>query len=208
MLILQQFLMIPVFINSSALTSPQAVLIDRIEEDWELVVDVPDTISEGPQITMVMLADRDDYRKTFAFNVNYRSHTDYRAGGLEVLAYDDEQVIDSANSKSNLLNTSGERITWTQVMDTSLVELRFGILRGDSQTWSTFGTTSGGALSLSVTSPVSNLNGYDPTRSVEESGVGWQPNRVQSLRLLGVRYYSGGVLVGLDQTIRSVEIDN
>lgn len=42
--------------------------------------------------------------------------------------------------------------------------------------------------------------------SVHFSGVGWQANRVQSMKLVQVRSYQSGQLVAIDQTVREVDL--
>ena len=56
---------------------------------------------------------------------------------------------------------------------------------GSSATWGNFGGQ--GYLKASVDTALANLNGYSPTVSVENSGISYAANRVQSLVLRRVR---------------------
>lgn len=182
--------------------------IDRIEEDWELVIKAPDTSTSGPQMTTVMSPKTDNRQFFVTFNLNYRDHPSFQAGGLEVLTYRDNQVVASSTQSSALLLNDGETITWTQQMQLNGGTLNYKINDGQSTTWNRFGQGSGANLGISVTTTASSLADYTPEASVARSGVGWQPNRVTSMRLLRVRYYSGGQLIQQDNQVRDVDLGN
>jgi hypothetical protein len=179
---------------------------DRVEEDWELVINETDLVAEGPQITTAMSPTGDTSGKFFAFNLNYRSQPSYVPGGLEVVAFDGEVVGNKSTQHTARLATSGESITWTQSMGISGGILSYEIKNGIGTTWSRFGQGSGTNLSVAGFSYPGTLSGYSPAVSVGHSGAGWQANLVGSMQLVRVRYYSGGQLVALDQTVRPVDL--
>lgn len=62
----------------------------------------------------------------------------------------------------------------------------------------------GGNLTLTVPTTLSSLIGYRPWFSVEHSGVGYAGNRVASLVLREVRWYTASGLLARDTTNRTV----
>jgi hypothetical protein len=78
----------------------------------------------------------------------------------------------------------------------------FEITNGSSATWGEFG--SDGYLKVTVESEISNLNRYHPKFSVEQSGVGYAGNRVESLTLKEVRLIMSSGTVLRDTTPRVV----
>jgi hypothetical protein len=177
--------------------------IDRIEEDWELVLGTPSPEEVGPQITTTMSPVGDNQSMFLSFNLNYRDDP-YQAGGLQVRAWSGDRSVGSMTQGSALLRTAGETITWTQRMSLSGGELSYEISAGDSTTWGKFGQ--GGLLGVGTTASLSSLDGYSPDVSVQSSSPTWQSNRVTSMRLVEVRYYRGGNLVATDDTPRSVAV--
>ena len=81
------------------------------------------------------------------------------------------------------------------------------VVNGQSTTWGNFGQGEG-SLGVSLSSSVSDLSSYQPTYSVSKSGASWQANRVTSMTLLRVRYYSGGQLISTDSTPRTVNLSS
>ena len=181
-------------------------MIDRVEEDWALVIESPDLIAEGPQLTTSMSPAGDIDGLFVAFNLNYRGQPPYQSGGLEVVAFNGETAVAASTQGSGLLSTSGEPLTWTQQLRLSGGTLSYEIVDGQSTTWGKFGQGSGTNLGVSAATGLSTFDAYDPDVSIAHSGAGWQPNRVRSMTLLRVRYYAGGQLVGLDETARPVAL--
>lgn len=64
---------------AAAQTVPTGV--DRIEEDWQVVVGDPDTVTSGPQVTTVMSPVSDGSEPSVALNFNYRQSPTLPAGG-------------------------------------------------------------------------------------------------------------------------------
>jgi hypothetical protein len=183
---------------------------DQVEEDWQVVVASPDSGAIGPQVTMVMSPTSDPSAPFLTFDLNYRDDPTWQPGGLQIKAYDATSdpstppaVLGSDSQGNEVCQTDGETITWTQRLGVSGGSLNFNIVNGQSTTWGQFGQGQG-TLSVSVASTGSDLGAYKPDYSVAKSGVSWQSNRVTSMTLLQVRYYSGGKLVATDSTPRSV----
>jgi hypothetical protein len=182
--------------------------IDQVEEDWVLVIGSPSTDEDGPQITTCMSPVSDGSTPFAAFDLNYCDYPSFAAGGLQVKAYSgaDGDVLSEANQGTDLLATPNETIAWTQRLSVAgNNSLTYTIVNGQSTTWGAFGQAQG-LGPLSFTAPVTSLASYSPATSVANSGVGWQSNRVTSMTLVRVRYYSGGRLISTDTTSRSVDL--
>lgn len=171
----------------------------RVEEDWSLVLLMPDANLNGPQVTCVIspLTIDDAY---CAFDLNYHTQPDYSAGGLQMHVWDPNSPMLTCNfPDSGMLQTAGETVTWTQNMWLSAGVLSFQVTNGNSQTWGKFGGT--GDVSLSVNTSLANLNGYDSNVSLANSGVSFATNLVSSLTLEAVRWYDvNGTLIQQNTT--------
>lgn len=176
--------------------------IDRVEEDWELVIASPSVLESGPQINTTMSPEGDNSRTTFVFNINYRDRP-FTPGGLQVRCFFGSLEITCPDSQRRAsCQTNNELITWTQRLQVNGGTLQYNVLGGTSTTWGAFGQGDNLDISVSTTSP--NLNSYQPSISVQGSGVSWQSNRVQRMTLKQVRYYSGGQLVTTINTPREL----
>jgi hypothetical protein len=185
---------------------------DQVEEDWQVVVANPDPVAVGPQITTCVNPTSDPRGAFATFYLNYEDYPTWNPGGMQLKAYGvapdastNPPVLDSARQGDGVCETEGETITWTQRMSVSGGNLNVNVVNGQSTTWGKFGQ-SGGSLGVSMSSTVTDLSGYKPDYSVSKSGVSWQSNRVVSMTLLQVRYFSGGKLVSTDSTPRNVDL--
>jgi hypothetical protein len=184
--------------------------VDRVEEDWQVVIDDPDPESTGPQLTTCMSPRPGSSNPFIAFCLNYRDDPDWKPGGLQVKAYgeavggsQDRPLLASASARTEVFQTVGETITWTQRISISEGVLRYTVRDGSSTTWGAFGQGPDD-LGVSYPSSIADLGSYRPDDSVSLSAAGWQANRVQSMTLLRVRYYKGGDLIATDATRREV----
>jgi hypothetical protein len=178
-------------------------IANRVEEDWQIVIANPDPVAVGPQITTCMSPTGDPSDTFVAFDLNYRDYPSFSPGGLQVKVCKGETVSDSDSQGSDIAFTPNESITWTQRMSLSLGSLSYSICNGQSTTWGQFGQGVG-SLSVSAESSATSLAAYSPAYSVAKSGVGWQSDRVTSMKLLQVRYYSNNELISTDSTPRTV----
>ena len=185
----------------------------RVEEDWQLVVNNPDVDENGPQVTCT-ISPIDMGTAYCAFDVNYQTQPSYVAGGLQIHTWDPLDPIEYSDSQhTGIMSTSGETVTWTMRMtfhsDTSTISFR--VRNGQSQTWGDFGTwgTDWGHLYLSINTSLPNLNGYSPDVSLNNSGVSFASNLVDSLTLMAVRYYDqNGNLIQQITTPQTVHPQN
>ena len=177
--------------------------ITRVEEDWEIVIGIPSLDSDAPQVTTVISPVGNVNSLHGTFVVNHHDVPMYAAGGLQLQAWNGETPLASQRFPNQaVLNVPGETISWTQAMNLGSEGLTFEVVGGNSTTWGEFGGE--GTLKLIMPTSLTNLNGYNPEVSVEQSGVSYAGNRVQSLVLKRIRVYSGTELMAEDTSPRVV----
>ncbi len=175
--------------------------INRIEEDWELVVGEPDASSNAPQVTCMMSPTDGDDALYATFELNYQSSPEFVAGGMQLQTWNWETSLSTHKFPNGAqMNTDNETVTWTQRMDLNGCTLQYEVLNGNSTTWGNFGGQ--GYLRATADSCVGSLSGYSPATSVANSGVSFASNRVVKLILKEVRYYANGQLVHTDTADR------
>lgn len=180
--------------------APVSEPVLRVEEDWQLVVNEPNNDTTAPQFHTVM-SPMDSLNSFHAQTLwNYRETPGFAPGGVQLHSYDGETLIRKRSIESGTLSTSAETITWTQSLSTDGSNLVFEISNGMSTTWGTFGRD----MYISSTAGLAQLNEYDPEVSVKNSCVTFGANRVESMRIVQVRYYGASGLLAVDNTIRSV----
>jgi hypothetical protein len=163
--------------------------IVRVEEDWELVVGTPDPDTDAPQVTCAISPTGNLEGWHAALELNQQGLPVYAAGGLQLQVWEgDVAVSDRRFPNGAVLATPGEVIQWTQSMQLDGGNLTFEVITGSSTTWGAFGGQ--GYLKASLASTLGNLNAYSPAVSAANSGVSYAANRVQSLVLKRVRYYT------------------
>jgi hypothetical protein len=190
-------------LSAAAPAAGQAVqLIDRVEEDWRLVVATPDVEGVGPQITTSMCPVADRTQAPFvALDLNYREYPSFVAGGWQAQVWSGDQLVQySSGGKTDQFATANETVTWTQRMSLGGGQVSYSIPASSSTTWGTFGQN----VSVNFSTSLLTLAGYSPSTSVANSGVSWQVNNVQDLTLVAIRYYSGGTLLATDSTARQI----
>lgn len=194
---------VPIGVVSAQVPPALPAAPDMIQEDWKLVIGIPDPVAVGPQITTVMSPDTTAKPAPFAaFDMNYLEYPAFFAGGMQVQVWSNDKIITAASQGGGLFNTPGEVVTWTQSMWLSEGRIGYDVDNGQSTTWGQFGQ--GATLRVGFDTQLSSLASYDPDDSANRSGASWESNRVQSLTLVRVRYYSKGVLILTDSTPRVV----
>jgi hypothetical protein len=180
---------------------------NRVEEDWQIVIATPSPNEVGPQLTTTMSPVADGSTPYVAFDLNYRDTPSFQAGGLQVKVCSNGNVLTSSSQGNAVFQTTNETITWTQRMSVYQGNIVYRIVNGQSTTWGAFGSAQG-LQSVGFGTSVTSLASYSPAISVANSGAGWQFNRVTSMTLLRVRYYSAGQLISTDNNARSVTLSN
>ncbi len=178
-------------------------VIVRVEEDWQLVLNEPDGDMVAPQFHTAISPYASMDLLCAQVTWNYWELPEYQPGGLQLQAWSGERSVYETSFGSAQLSTASETVTWTQRMSTSGERLTFEVASGQSMTWGSFG---GNHLTMTGHVSVLDFNAYDPATSVSNSGVTYGANRVESLALVQVRYYtiSGHLIV--DDTRRAVAL--
>jgi hypothetical protein len=181
-----------------------AQTIIRVEEDWRLVIGVPDPAVEAPQITTTISPRGNIDGVHCIFELNHGTLGDYAPGGLQLQRWVGDQNTTVRNfPKYQLLAIPDEVIVWTMKMSHNGGNtLTFDIDDGYSTTWGAFGNQ--GYLLFEASTSLSDLNQYDPAVSVANSLVGYASHRVKDLCITEVRYYTASGLHYRDTTHRCV----
>ena len=184
----------------------------HVEEDWELVIGEPDPNTASPQILCVIspVGHVESLHSSLQLNHHNTFELDengfpiFEAGGMQFEVWEGETPLRERKFPiTAVLATPGEVVTWTQSMDLESGKLTFEIKNGSSSAWGNFGGE-GYLKPYPVNTTLTNLNGYDPAVSVQNSGVSYAANRVQSLILKRVRYYTSTGEVVEDTAARVV----
>lgn len=183
----------------------QATDVVRVEEDWELVLDVVSESKQAPQFeTLMSPFAYDDQQWVFFCRVtwNYRELPEYVPGGFQLQTCIGDYVLSKRGLVGEAFSTTGETVTWTQQLTSSHDRAFFKIMNGQSTTWGEFG---GSDLQLDEYPHPPNLNAYSTDVSVRKSGITYGANRVVLLRIKEVRRYGeDGQLVSVDSTPRVI----
>jgi hypothetical protein len=183
----------------SALAEGEAASVIKVEEDWQLVLNVPDNNVNCPQFHTVISPGPDLTGLYFQIDWNYREQPDFSSGGLELLTWSGDSLVRHRSLRTEELSTTAETITWTQVLIANADQVLFQIKNGQSTTWGSFST-----LNIGQTPGLDDLNAYSPDVSVANSWITYGSNRVELLALVSVRYYAyidgSYVLVKTDET--------
>ena len=191
------------FVGGPNVYADPPLSVNRIEEDWELVVGTPDPNSSGPQITCSIAPVADDDSLYAAFELNHRSLPAFDRGGMQLQTWSSALNLDSNPfPHEHIMSTLGETVTWTMSMSLNGENVTFEVSNGNSTTWGNFGGQ--GYLRSSQLADLENLNNYSDEDSVINSGVGFAGNRVQSLVLKRVRYFISDGQVVVDEVPRVV----
>jgi hypothetical protein len=161
-----------------------------IEEDWQLVTGTTDPSIVVPQVTCT-ISPVDMNTAYCAFDLNFNSQPQWSPGGLQMHTWDPVDPVEIATSSihTQTMSSNNETVTWTTRMEWISGSLHFRIANGQSDTWGQFGVSDLTQLQLWLPTGLSNLNGYDPNVSLDNSGVSFGGNVVISQTLMAVRYY-------------------
>lgn len=179
--------------------------ITRIEEVWELRIANAEPAINSPQVTCVISPFGSIDHGYAALDINVRSEPDYSPGGLQLHVWNpDNPIVVSNATQQGVAGQANETIQWTQTMSLADHVLTFSVVDGSSTTWGAFGGD--GHLAIDVSTSLENLNAYDPSVSIANSGAGYGANRVESLTLKRVRWFtSAGLLIELDNPGQTVD---
>jgi hypothetical protein len=171
---------------------PTVPSVIRVEEDWSLTVSHPNSDVGSPQVSTQMA--RCPWTSRFCnFHLNAVDVPSFCVGGLQLQAWKGSTNLATYTSpNSAVMGTDNELVTWTQYLRIDNGVLKFGIGTVESNpgaSSTTWGDFSGSGMEITVTGARPDLSNYDPTYSVQNSGVTFGANRVTNLTLVRVRYY-------------------
>jgi hypothetical protein len=185
-------LAIAIIILSSSIRRASAISpsdVVRVEQDWKLVVTTPDVNSCGPQVSTVMSPFGHVQWRYMTFEINHQSVPNFVAGGVQLQTWWGETPTGSHKFPNPaVMSVDNETVQWTQSMEINSGSLTFEITDGSSITWGNFGGQ--GYLKATETTYLNNLNGYSSNVSVDNSGVSFAANLVETLVLQRVRVFT------------------
>lgn len=159
----------------------------RVEEDWELDLNEPDSDVCSPQFHSVMSPYGTLNGLYFQVTWNYRELPDVAEGGLQLQVWGGEDNFASRDAGEGFLSHAAETVTWTSSMSTDSNHVTFSIENGFSTSWGSFG---GESMRVRTARPLSSLNGYRSDVTTANSWVSFGSNRVNRLRITEVRTYA------------------
>lgn len=191
------------WLSSGSVDTVNAQTVTEVQEDWELIVGTPDPNSSGPQITCSIAPSAADDSLYAAFELNHRTLPQFARGGMQLQVWSGAyNLSNNPYPQNQIMGTVGETATWTISMKLSGGNIIFDVRNGNSTTWGNFGGQ--GYLRSSQACDLANLNAYSADDTIDNSGVGFASNRVQSLTLKRVRYYLSNGDVVTDDSPRVV----
>lgn len=169
----------------------------RIEEDWEVIVGTPDPVTGSPQIAFDM-APHPLSPKACLFLLNYRDAPSFRPGGIHVQLWEDDYRLSWADNRHEALAVPQEHITFTLFMQRDGQKLRYGVVRGEGDTWGEFGSDD---FAVACDDARSSFSNYRSEHSVDNATIILGATRVESLKLLQVRKFrSNSPVVDVEPT--------
>lgn len=186
-------------------TNPQleGKTIIRVEEDWLIDIGVTDENSSAPEIVTVFGPSDPNYGLHAVFEMNHSTYPSFVRGGMQIQSWMGNALLNAKrHSNGAELLTTVERIQYTCVTRISYSRTILEIKNGNSVTYGNFGGD--GSLRLRLWTSRSNLNTYDPERSIAHSRVTFGANRVNRFLRTEVRYYADDGTVVTDTTDRYV----
>jgi hypothetical protein len=157
----------------------------RIEEDWELVLNTPDTVNASPQIVLEMTPETGS-PLTGLFLINYGDTPDFSIGGFQLQLWRSGTNVATESFACPPFDVPGETIAFTLSLDRqSAGRLSYGIMRGTCKAWKDLGKLP----DVTCTDQTSVFANYDSQNSVKNAQILCGEQRIKSLRLVQVRKY-------------------
>lgn len=154
----------------------------HIEEHWELTVGGPEIDRCAPQVSLVMSPTGDMDGNYFVFLLNHSTSPGFTAGGLQMQHWKGDLLVSTRNSyHADILSYDNETIRWVQKLSIRDGKVVFDVDDGESDSWGSFGN--GDGLFMPTNYSLARLNDYQPSISINESGITFAGNRVSSLVL-------------------------
>lgn len=186
---------------TSPLSAQSTATIVRVEEDWSVQINLPDANTSSPQIATQMNP-HVDYPNTYAlYCLNYKEIPTFFGGGMEIQLWEGNQVLDVDAYSAYEISTENETILWTQAMEIKDGKMSFSVTNGSSQSFGQFG---GESFKVTQSTVLVDLGNYSVQDSIDNSGIVFGANRVQSLKIVEVRYIKSDGTVVTDSQAKIV----
>jgi hypothetical protein len=176
-----------------------------VEEDWEVVIGVPDPDGHAPQIITAMSSTDRLEDVHVLFELNHATLPNYQAGGMGLQIWSSEtNLAYMTHPIQGVLNHQDEVIRYTMTQKISNGVIKFEVKNGSSTTWGT-GTWGKGGFYLQVPTSQTAVPNYSPETSVKFSKIAFAKHRVKKFALKASRTYGpNGALISQDNTERIV----
>lgn len=157
-----------------------------VEEDWELVINEPDTKINSPQVAFFLYPDAEHADCYFQLQMNYAAEDGYSSGGFRVGAFCAEVPVDEERSQiRSSLAWDNDTIRWTSAMAIFHGKLMMAVKDGYGMQWGHFGGPE--YLVQMDDQELHCLDHYTPEKSLQSVDIGFGANRVASITLKQVR---------------------
>ena len=177
-------------VNMAAVVDAQdQPAVTRVEEDWQLDIDTPNSVRSSPQLNCLTSTGADAQLLYALVLVNQSGSV---GGNLTLQLWDGSRLLTSTDipNTSATLDTVGERFNWT-----TRLSISHGVLTAEVFNFSSSrrANSSGKATIASISAPtkLNDLSNYDPNVTCARSGVEFGSMRVQKLMLRKTRVYTG-----------------
>ena len=140
----------------------------RVEEDWQLVLASPASQKASPQFETVMSPFGHTDTAYARITWNYLELPEFSPGGLQLQAWNGDNVLFENHLALSPLSANDETITWTQVLETNDGALRFQISNGNAPSQPGFSSAD---LVIQGGAGLAHLNTYTTGVSVGKSGI-------------------------------------
>jgi hypothetical protein len=182
----------------------EAVPVVIVREHWAIHLNEPDNGLESPQFHTIMSPVGNTDNQYFQVTWNYRDYPDFTSGGAQLTAWSGEELTRTRNIREEPLSASAETVRWVQEIEVKENALSFAITYGASTSWGSFISSK-----EQVSTTLTDLSGYSPEVSVNNSCITYGDNRVEALVLWRVEYVDGaGNVIATDDTTRYVFVRN
>jgi hypothetical protein len=177
--------------------APNTILVSRIEQDWEIVVNNPDALRGAPQVVLhVRPWPGSSYLCLFL--LNYQDHPSFASGGTQLQIWRNDTLRAAAAYGTGILESPpDETIKFTLYLEQTNGLLKFGFKALTSKTWGDKDT-----LGVSTARSMNDLSSYATSDTVANSVILLAPERVLSAKVLEVRQYDGaGTVVATESQV-------
>ncbi len=181
-----------VMASSPGTEADETKQVVRVEEDWCYEVLVPKPQEDLPWcVTKFEIGGKKGIH--FCLDINCANEPDFSPGGYQLrITKKDKELVHKRSLKGRRLQTPGETLTWTTVIQKSENGFFFGLLNGKSKTWGKFGGATSFAFLSFDDADIPGLNDYSHESSIEAAQLSKSKKPIATLQLRRVRVFYDG----------------